>query len=97
MAIRDLLLYGVPLGLIILGGVRAAQEKLKLSEEAARWVRAGLAGGAALLVMNAEAIQAAWPPFQTIVVQGGVVLGTILSVAGYWPDVQKVGRRIVGR
>ena len=97
MAIPNLVLYGVPFGLFILGIVRIAQEKIPLSEEIARWARAFLTGGAVLVVMNAEAIQAAWPLFETVIVQGGTVLGAILSVAGYWPEVQKVGYRIQGR
>lgn len=93
----NFLLYGVPLAGLIVAAIKVFQAKLGMSDETAEWLRAGLFGGAFLLVVNADAIQAAWPLFQTVVVQAGGFLSIILGSLGFWPEIQAVGRRIVGK
>jgi hypothetical protein len=93
----DLVLYGIPLTGFVLAIVKVLQEKAGVDDEAAGWVRAGLLGGGFLLVVNADAIQAMWPLFKTVVVQGAGFLTVVLGSLGYWPEIQAIGRRIIGK
>lgn len=82
---EKLILYGVPLFTLIAGVVVVAKEKLGLSSETSRWLKALLAGGAVLLILNAAWLESVWPPFRTVVVQAGAVVGVVLTIAGYLP------------
>lgn len=94
---KDLVLYGIPLGLLALAAIKLAQDKLDLTDGEANLVRAIAGAALYLVVQNAEAIEAAWPYFETAVVQFGGALAIFLSILGYWDDVQRLVYRITGR
>jgi len=94
---ENLALYGIPLGLLIISAVKVGQDEFKFSDKVARWARGLLGMGAFLLIANADVIQAAWPYFETAVVQAGGALAVLLSVLGYWPEAQRVAYRAMGK
>lgn len=91
---ENLTLFGVTLGSLVITAVKVAQDQFKFSDKAARWLR-GLFGVAVYLVIaNADVIAAAWPLFETVIVQGGGALSILFGVLGYWPELAKVGAKL---
>jgi hypothetical protein len=93
----NLTLFGVSLTLLIVAGVKAAQDEIGFSDKLARWVRGLLGAGAFVLVAYAPDVQAAWPEFERVVTIFGGALGVLFSVLGYWPEAQKLYGRALGR
>ena len=94
---NDLVLYGVPLTLIVVGVVKLLRDEANLSEKAAKY---GTAIGVAvsyLLIQFAPNIESMWPAFPIVVPVVGGAIGLFLSVLGYWPEAQKLGSGTVNR
>jgi hypothetical protein len=88
------LMYGVNLVPFVLGIVMLAQS-LGLSEYWAEYLRAGLLGLLALLVMNQEFLAVQFPWFETGVKQALTVAGVVLMAKGVWPDARSMWNRAV--
>ena len=91
---ENLTLFGVSLTLLIVAGVKVAQDEFGFSDKAARWARGLLGAGAFVLVAYAPEVQAVWPYFERAVVVVGGALGVLFSVLGYWPEVQQIGQKL---
>lgn len=91
---ENLTLFGVSLTLLIIAGVKVAQDELEFSDKTARWIRGLLGAGAFVLINVAPEVQAAWPYFERVVVVGGGALGILFSVLGYWPEAQQIGLKL---
>ena len=91
---ENLTLFGVSLTLLIVAGVKVAQDEFGFSDKAARWTRGLLGAGAFVLVAYAPEVQAVWPYFERAVVVVGGALGVLFSVLGYWPEAQQIGQKL---
>lgn len=91
---ENLTLFGISLTLLIIAGVKVAQDELQFSDKIARWARGLLGAGAFVLVAFAPEVQAVWPYFERTVVVAGGALGVLFSVLGYWPEAQQIGAKL---
>lgn len=90
---KNLTLFGITLGSLVITAIKVAQDEFKFSDKAARWLRGLLGIAVYLAIANADAIAMIWPLFETVVVQGGGALAILFSVLGYWPELAKIGTK----
>jgi len=89
-------LFGVALAVIVISLVKAIQGETGITDRYANYLRAGLMGLAYLLYTFGPELATMYPWFERTVVVGGGFIAVVLSMMGYWPEVQKVGNRIKG-